>query len=168
MMALETSPDNRFVAAYTNNNQTILLNTLISEFIVIDNPFNGKDGGKDGEEEEDDNKDKDEEDKDSEKIGTDETVQGLCLMDTHLVIYGQYSWVVFNMAGKRLSGRRVYKETPILVLRMESLEDFTVVYWSGDESNPEKTLETHKGGKTGRPLHFHSGFAISKDQVRIA
>ena len=33
----------RFVAAYTNNNQTILLNTLISEFVVIDNPFDGDD-----------------------------------------------------------------------------------------------------------------------------
>ena len=38
MMDLQISPDNRFVAAYTNNNQTILLNTLVSEFVVIDSP----------------------------------------------------------------------------------------------------------------------------------
>jgi hypothetical protein len=37
MIGLELSPDNKFAAAYTNNNQTILLNTLISEFIVIEN-----------------------------------------------------------------------------------------------------------------------------------
>ncbi len=28
MIGLELSPDNKFAAAYTNNNQTILLNTL--------------------------------------------------------------------------------------------------------------------------------------------
>ena len=37
MMGLELSPDNKFAAAYTNNNQTILLNTLISEFTIIQN-----------------------------------------------------------------------------------------------------------------------------------
>ena len=29
MLGLDLSPDNKFAAAYTNNNQTILLNTLI-------------------------------------------------------------------------------------------------------------------------------------------
>ncbi len=82
MMALETSPDNRFVAAYTNNNQTVLLNTLISEFVVIDNPFNGKnnkkksdnektgdgegEGEEDGEGDDDDNDNEDE--KSSDKV----------------------------------------------------------------------------------------------------
>ena len=33
------SPENKFAAAYTNNNQTILLNTLVSEFTIIDCPF---------------------------------------------------------------------------------------------------------------------------------
>ena len=37
MMGLELSPDNKFAAAYTNNNQIVLLNTLISEFVVIEN-----------------------------------------------------------------------------------------------------------------------------------
>ena len=37
MIGLELSPDNKFAAAYTNNNQTVLLNTLISEFVVIEN-----------------------------------------------------------------------------------------------------------------------------------
>ena len=37
MIGLELSSDNKFAAAYTNNNQTILLNTLISEFTIIQN-----------------------------------------------------------------------------------------------------------------------------------
>ena len=39
MMDLQISPENKFAAAYTNNNQTILLNTLVSEFIIIDSPL---------------------------------------------------------------------------------------------------------------------------------
>ncbi len=140
MMALETSPDNRFVAAYTNNNQTILLNTLISEFIVIDNPFNGKEEGGDKDKEEDGEKGSGEvgDDKDSEKLTSDETVQGLCLMDSHLVVYGQHTWVVFNMAGKRLSSKKIFLDSPILVLIMESLEEFSIIYWC--ESNATQTM----------------------------
>ena len=39
MVGLELSEDNKFAAAYTNNNQFVILNTLVSEFVIIDNPF---------------------------------------------------------------------------------------------------------------------------------
>lgn len=39
MQQLILSPDNKWAAAYSNNNQTVLLNMLSSEFIIIDNPF---------------------------------------------------------------------------------------------------------------------------------
>ena len=39
MVDLELSQDNKFAAAYTNNNEIILLNTLVSEFVKIANPF---------------------------------------------------------------------------------------------------------------------------------
>ena len=39
MVDLELSHDNKFAAAFTNNNETVLLNTLISEFVKIENPF---------------------------------------------------------------------------------------------------------------------------------
>ena len=42
MLGLEISPDSRYVAAFTNNNQTILLNMMISEFVIIDNPLGEK------------------------------------------------------------------------------------------------------------------------------
>lgn len=40
MQQLNLSPDNKWAAAYSNNNQTVLLNMLSSEFVIIDNPFN--------------------------------------------------------------------------------------------------------------------------------
>ena len=71
MMDLQISPENKFAAAYTNNNQIILLNTLISEYVIIDSP-----------------------------LEVDETVQGIYLLDTVLIIYGQRTWSAFDMTGK--------------------------------------------------------------------
>lgn len=39
MQQLILSPDNKWAAAYSNNNQTVLLNMLSSEFVIIENPF---------------------------------------------------------------------------------------------------------------------------------
>ena len=114
--------------------QTILLNTLISEFVVLDNPLNKQD------------------EKRAAAAAISETVQGLCcvqycvkkdvqcsialgplygvflevneddnhecqnkvthsqqgliLLDTNLIVYGQFTWVVFDMTGKELNRHR--------------------------------------------------------------
>ena len=58
MMGLEISPDNRYIAAYTNNDQTILLNNLTSDFKIINNPF-----------------------QESGTLAYNDTIQGLILLD---------------------------------------------------------------------------------------
>lgn len=115
MMDLEISPDNRFVAAYTNNGQTVLLNTLVSEFVVIDSPLEAND-----------------------------TVQGICMLDTEMVIYGQSSWVFLDMTGKQLERKKVFREDPILVMNMITKGDFSLIHWSGDMSNPSMAIVTYK------------------------
>ena len=87
-----------------------------------------------------------------------ETVQGLILLDTHLIVYGQFTWVVFDMTGKELSRHRRRRmssfedddaacERPMLVMKMESLDNFSVIYWSGDEANHDMSIETYKEGR---------------------
>ena len=71
MMGIVISEDNRFAAAYTNYDQTILLNAITSEFTIIDNPLDDL-----------------------------QTVQGLLLHDNKLIIYGQYRWCIFSTVGK--------------------------------------------------------------------
>ena len=135
MMDLQISPDNRFVAAYTNNNQTILLNTLVSEYVVIDSP-----------------------------LETTENVQGLCILDTTLVIYGQSTWVTFDMSGKQQEKRKVFREDPILSIIMETKDDFSIIHWSGEMTNPAMAVLTYKDNKVGQVLEFHSVIALNHTQ----
>lgn len=137
MIDIQISPDNRFVAAYTNNSQTILLNTLVSEFVVIDSPLKNT-----------------------------ETVQGVALLDTNLVIYGQTTWAVFDMTGKQQEKREIFRDDPILVMVMDTKDDFTMVHWSGDMNNPAMAAETYKEGNIGQVLEFHSAIVLNKRQSR--
>ena len=115
MMDIRISPDNKFVSAYTNNSQTILLNTLVSEFVVIDSP-----------------------------LESDEHVQGICLLDTNLIIFGQTTWVFFDLTGKQQEKRKISRDDYILVIIMESKTDYSIIYWSGDMAKPAMAIETYK------------------------
>ena len=103
------------MAAHTNNNQTVLLNTLVSDFIVIDSP-----------------------------LENNESVQGICMLDTNLVIYGQTTWVYFDMSGKQQEKKSITRNDPILVIVMETRTNFSVIHWSGEMKNPAMAVETYK------------------------
>ena len=91
MMGIVISEDNRFAAAYTNYDQTILLNAITSEFTIIDNPLDDL-----------------------------QTVQGLLLHDNKLIIYGQYNWCIFSTVGKLVDTVDLEdkEEFPILSVRV--------------------------------------------------
>jgi hypothetical protein len=77
----------------------------------------------------------------------------------------QFTWVTFNMSGKEVARKKILRDTPILKIKMELLEDFSVICWSGEEGNPEISLETYKAGTVGQMLECHSGIALSKNQT---
>lgn len=70
MQQLVLSPDNKCAAAYTNNNQTVLLNMLSSEFVVLDNPF--------------------------EEL---EPVTGVFLLNQSLFVHTKLKWARYDMRG---------------------------------------------------------------------
>ena len=139
MMDLVISPDSRFVAAYTNNNQIILLNALISEYVIIDNP-----------------------------LGAGEYVQGLVLLDTHLIIYGQFSWSLFTISGKEEETKKELSENPILSMHCaDKIDDYSIIHWTGDTSNPKMWLHTYRDGLAGLPLEFHSAIVLNHEQTKV-
>ena len=137
MMDLEISPDSRYIAAYTNNSQTILLNALVSEFIIIDNP-----------------------------LGPNETIQGLVLLDTNLIIYGQFAWSIFNLAGKETRFNKIFHNDPILAIQMIDIDNYSIIHWSGDPKILSMSMATHKEGGTSAVLEFHSGIALNEEQTK--
>ena len=138
MLGLEISPDSRYVAAYTNNNETILLNMMISEFVVIENP-----------------------------LGLKENVQGLVLLDTYLLIYGQFCWCRFSMGGKLLEKKELEGNNPILTIFMKPKRGTTFVRWSGDMNESKMVLETTRDNLDGLPLEFHSAFVLNEELTKI-
>ena len=166
MMGIVMSDDNRFAAAYTNYDQTILLNAITSEFTIIDNP-----------------------------LDDEQTVQGLLLHDNKLIIYGQHSWCIFTTAGKLVDTEEfVDKDAfPILSVRVttpKSISDvasyarpnfggktrklelwrsasqkksnltFYVLRWSGDIDDNNMRLQVQKEGRFYE-LVCHGGIVLN-------
>ena len=163
MLDVIISQDNRFAAAYTNNSQTILLNTMVSEYITIDNP-----------------------------LGEDQTVQGLLLYDNKLIIYGQYTWCVFSTSGKLMETKEVTSKGsfPILSLMLMTVSsvsdltnvltsdlksnpdskelhlDYFIIRWSGDMSNSSIILETRKN-VFACTLDCHGGIVLNEKKDKV-
>ena len=140
MIGLELSSDNKFAAAFTNNNQTILLNTLIGEFFIIDNP-----------------------------LSAGETVQGLVILDTNLVIYGQTTWSIFDLRGNFVKNNRYEGEGGGEILRLsmvDTLDNYSVLTWRGDSEIPAVTLQTYRANIPANPLEGHSALALNTKQTR--
>ena len=142
MIGLELSPDNKFAAAYTNNNQTILLNTLISEFTIIQNFLSS-----------------------TQTVQVTDCLiackygclrtQGMCLLDTNVVIYGQFTWGVFDLKAKLVEQKQYEGEGEILrwifcknetfgvensisfsMKTLDTLDSYSLVTWSGSQEDP--------------------------------
>ena len=127
MMDLELSPDDKYAAAFTNNYQIILVNNLVSEHLVIENPFQEEAGGC------------------SKREGS---VQGLRLLDNKLVVIGSRGWAVLNMVGE-VERRVVVPSTEdcqyIHSVSMISLTAASLLMWSGLETSTAITLKTYRG-----------------------
>ena len=127
MMDLELSPDDKYAAAFTNNFQIILVNNLVSEHLVIDNPFQEEAAAG------------------SKREGR---VQGLRLLDNKLVVIGARAWAVLNMAGE-VERRVVVPSTEdcqyIHSVSMISLTAASLLMWSGLETSTAITLKTYRG-----------------------
>ncbi|XP_026816728.1 NACHT and WD repeat domain-containing protein 2 isoform X2 [Rhopalosiphum maidis] len=141
MQALCLSPDNRYAAAYTNNNQTVLLNCLTSEFIVIENPFeNG------------------------------EMVSGVNMLNTHLFVHGSFSLCRYDLRGN-LESKITTNEDPnkwvLMSVKFTTLTCNRFIFWSGRMDDTRMMMQTTKDNNTGPKFYFHSAMAINKEETRL-
>ena len=134
---LVLSPDDRFAAAWTNNSQTILLNLLTSEQVVIDNPL------------------------------LPETVKGARLLDTHVVLYGQSRWKMMTLQGAELeSHTETCGLAGFQLLSMDfagSADHFRVIFWTGELDDKRLALvNADNHGRRSDPLQLHSALVMNR------
>ena len=149
MMDLELSSDDKYAAAFTNNYQIILVNNLVSEFIVIENPFRSSEVGG------------------SKKDGS---VLALRLLDNKLVVIGARGWAVLNMAGEvetRLTVPGRPSSKYIHSVRMTSLTAASFVMWSGLETSAGMTVKTYKDGSWCADLKSEGGVVVTSSLEKV-
>ena len=116
--------------------QTIILNLLTSEQIVIDNP-----------------------------LVDNESVKGACLLDTHCVLYGESQWMLFTMQGTLNEGRREMCEEPgfqILSMDFRSLDEYRIVFWTGELDDKRLVLVSVKHTARTPCLSLHSAMVMNR------
>ncbi|XP_055907671.1 NACHT and WD repeat domain-containing protein 2 [Eupeodes corollae] len=141
MQQLVLSQDNKWAAAYSNNNQTVLLNTLSSEFVVIDNPFEEQD-----------------------------QVTGLYLLNYSLFVNTKLKWARFDMRGnlmEQFSAPSDAANWEILSMEFFTTEENNIIYWTGKISETRLRLDSTRGPNRSEPLLFHSALAINRQRNKI-
>ena len=190
MVGLELSEDNKFAAAYTNNNQFVILNTLVSEFVIIDNPFKEqeivsekvdvKEKQRHGEKEKGKKMwkkgKKKLKEKNAEKEKTEEVeevddptiaIQGMVLLEGSLVVYSPKEWRVYNMTGVLKDQGTNPGPNFILKMKMLSLTNFSLVTWSGNEDDPLMGLQSwEEEGKWTDVVEGHSDITLCASQKK--
>ncbi|XP_020292680.1 NACHT and WD repeat domain-containing protein 2 isoform X2 [Pseudomyrmex gracilis] len=141
MQQLVLSPDNRYAAAFTTNYQTVVLNTLTSEFVVIDNPLPNEDA-----------------------------VCGVYLMNQYAFIYGKLGWCRFDLRGNLLdthSNPEDSNKWPILYVGYTNLDHYWIVFWSGSIDDTRMLLHTYRKKISLDSFQFHSVMVMSKDKTTL-
>ncbi|XP_066996019.2 NACHT and WD repeat domain-containing protein 2 [Anabrus simplex] len=141
MQQLVLSPDNRFAAAYTNNNQTVLLNTLTSEFVIIENP-----------------------------VADDAPVIGIYLLNAHLFIHGDSSWYQFNMRGQFVEsfvGPERPEDWRLHSIEFTTLEEYRLHYWKGSLDDPAMLLRSVTAAGPLDPFEYHSAMVMTMNKSRM-
>ncbi|KAJ8954195.1 hypothetical protein NQ318_005790 [Aromia moschata] len=138
MQYLVLSPDNKWAAAYTNNNQTVLLNMLSSEFVVINNPLPDGKG-----------------------------ITGIYLLNYNLFVYGDDGWVKFDMRGnaeEQFFAPLDRTQWPILIMEFDSVEQYRIIFWKGDLDDDRMLLYLHSKDGVFESLEYHSAIVLTKDK----
>ncbi|XP_064214500.1 NACHT and WD repeat domain-containing protein 2 isoform X2 [Tribolium castaneum] len=141
MQQLVLSPDNKWAGAYTNNNQTVLLNMLSSEFVIVDNP-----------------------------LPEGENVCGIFLLNRSLYIYGGTTWVQFDMRGTKeeeFASTVDRKEWQILSMEFDNPTDYRIIYWKGTLDDDRMQLHLTTEGTKFEPFEYHSSVVLTKDKSTL-
>ena len=113
MLGLAVSHDNRTAAAFTSNNQIVVLDVMLGSFRLIERPLDPPDD-----------------------------ILGLCVVEETVVAYNSHYWRRFSLQGKVLEEEYFHVALPV-ILEMIFLDTdrYIAVFWSGDFEYQDRGLE---------------------------
>ncbi|XP_034936822.1 NACHT and WD repeat domain-containing protein 2 [Chelonus insularis] len=138
MQQLVLSPDNRYAAAFTSNSQAVVLNTLTSEFVIIDNPLSGE-----------------------------EEVCGVYLMNQFAFVFGANEWCRFDLRGNLISKHTSpvdSNEWKILHIEYSTLNEYRIIFWRGKLEEQSMLIYNYEEDKLIEPLEFHSAMVLTNNK----
>ena len=135
MMMMDSSPNNKYVAAFTNNNQLVILDTISNQYKTGANP-----------------------------LGEDENIQGLVMLEDSLIVYGHITWVVLDVQLNLLSTYTELEiDNSIYIMKIvaRSTKHYNIIKWQeGDTSRLKLVTKFYDKEFT---LRFHSAFSFNEN-----
>ncbi|XP_043227949.1 NACHT and WD repeat domain-containing protein 2-like isoform X1 [Amphibalanus amphitrite] len=128
MQGLQLSPDNKYASAHSSNNQTVAINLMTSEYVVVENPYPEYD------------------------------IVGTQLSNNRLVIYSQPGATLFDLRGQELERWDNTSGQQVIAMDFVSSSEYSFIYRDSDESDSDTThymcLSSILDGKELEPLKF--------------
>lgn len=119
-----------------SSTQTILLNLLTSEQVIINNP-----------------------------LQESESVKGACLLDTHCVLYGHSQWILLTMQGTTVQSNRESCSEPgfqLLSMDFESQGNYHIIFWTGELDDKRLNFQSVIDDHRTNLLEIHSAMIMNR------
>ena len=134
MMMMDSSPNNKYVAAFTNNNQLVILDTISNQYKTGANP-----------------------------LGEAENIQGIVMLEDSLLVWGQITWVVLDTQLGLLSTHTELEiDSSLSIMKMvgRSTKHYNIIKWhEGDTTHLKLITKFYDREFT---LRFHSAFSFNE------
>merc|ERR1712013_208280 len=83
-------------------------------------------------------------------------------------IYGQQSWGIFDMKGNLVRKEKHDMKGQIMTMQMvETLENYSIITWSGNPEEPNMCLQTYKEKVPCNPLNGHSSMIMNQTRCIV-
>ena len=112
MQNLTLSPNDKYAASFTNNNQIVLCSVMTGDYKVIEKPIDSQD-----------------------------QILGTSVNNTQLIVWTSKEWYLYTVEGARIKKEKVDKTMPLIQMDTNGIDEPYMVLKSGEEGDDDMALE---------------------------
>ena len=116
--------------------QTVIVNLITSELVAIKNP-----------------------------LADQQTLRGVCLLDTHCILYGSSEWVLVTMQGTHVETHQkncFQDEFQLLLMDFQPLDKFHLFFWTGNLEDKRLVFQSNTQNHRTSPLHLNNAAVLNR------